>query len=281
MPDFSLKITGNDTQSQIFAIDDLYGKVKKRFSVETVIKTFKRQIPANSSIFELNGSAYDTYDNMMRNGTSSDEVDVFTCDPWCLGPTTWIFCKPCRGEQFQVIFSIGGFAPYQPGGGAMILAVSDTNELYFGVSQYVATFNLGAIDAGGGLRLIDGRFKAIGVTMPLEKPVRILATYDGYANITKIYVNGKFCGVGSLDGYQFEPFDGDDTTPSLRIGTLGTVTSNSSSFFDEQPAFLKLFPRLQSIYDNDVQNRYLDYAGQIDAVNVWFDYVKYPSTCYN
>ena len=39
----------------------------------------------------------------------------------------------------------------------MILAVSDTNELYFGVSQYVATFNLGAIDAGGGLRLIDGR----------------------------------------------------------------------------------------------------------------------------
>ena len=122
----------------------------------------------------------------MRNGTSSDEVDVFTCDPWCLGPTTWIFCKPCRGEQFQVIFSIGGFAPYQPGGGAMILAVSDTNELYFGVSQYVATFNLGAIDAGGELRLIDGRVKAIGVTMPLEKPVRILATYDGYANITKI-----------------------------------------------------------------------------------------------
>ena len=281
LPDFSLKITGNDTQSQIFAIDDLYGKVKKRFSVETVIKTFKRQILANSSIFELNGSAYDTYDNMMRNGTSSDEVDVFTCDPWCLGPTTWIFCKPCRGEQFQVIFSIGGFAPYQPSGGAMILAVSDTNELYFGVSQYVATFNLGAIDAGGGLRLIDGRVKAIGVTMPLEKPVRILATYDGYANITKIYVNGKFCGVGSLDGYQFEPFDGDDTPPSLRIGTLGTVTSNSSSFFDKQPAFLKLFPRLQSMYDNDVQNRYLDYAGQIDAVNVWFDYVKYPSTCYN
>ena len=38
LPDFSLKITGNDTQSQIFAIDDLYGK-EKRFSVETVIKT--------------------------------------------------------------------------------------------------------------------------------------------------------------------------------------------------------------------------------------------------
>ena len=59
--------------------------------------------------------------------------------------------------------------------------------------------------------------------MPLEKPVRIQPRSDGYANITKIYVNGKICGVGSLDGYQFEPFDGDDMPPSLRIGTLGTV----------------------------------------------------------
>ena len=36
--------------------------------------------------------------------------------------------------------------------------------------------------------------QAIGVSMPQEKPIRVLATYDGYANITEIYVNGKFRG---------------------------------------------------------------------------------------
>jgi uncharacterized surface protein with fasciclin (FAS1) repeats len=264
LPDFSINITENDTSSQTFTINELYEKAKKRFSVETVIKSFKRQISANST-------------------TSLEMVDVFACDPWCLGPTTWIFCKPCRGEQFQVIFSIGGFAPYQSGGGAMILAVSDTNELYFGVSPYVATFNLESSDAGGGLRLIDARVKAIGVSMPREKPIRVLTTYDGYANITKIYVNGKFRGVGSLDGFQFDRFKNDDTPPSLRIGTLGVAKTNASSsvISEKEPALFKLFPRLQSNYDNDLHNMYLNYAGDIDSINVWFDHVKYPSTCYN
>ena len=280
LPDFSINITENDTSSQTFTINELYEKAKKRFSIETVIKSFKRQISANSTTsLEL-----DTNTNVTRNATSSDElVDVFACDPWCLGPTTWVFCKPCRGEQFQVIFSIGGFAPYQSGGGAMILAVSDTNELYFGVSPYVATFNLESSDAGGGLRLIDARVKAIGVSMPREKPIRVLTTYDGYANITKIYVNGKFRGVGSLDGFQFDRFINDDTPPSLRIGTLGVAKTNASSsvISEKEPALFKLFPRLQSNYDNDLHNMYLNYAGDIDSINVWFDHVKYPSTCYN
>ena len=271
LPDFSINITDDHALSHTIVIDELHEKVKKRFSVETVIKTFKRQVSVNSS-----------QTNVTSNGTSSDEVaDVFACDPWCLGPTTWIFCKPCTGEQFQVIFSIGGFAPYQNGGGAMILAVSDTNELFFGVSPYVENFSLKTQDSGGGLRLIDARVKAIGVSMPREKPIRVLATYDGYANITKIYVNGKFRGVSSLNGYQFEPFVNDDVPPSIRIGTLGVTTNNASSVSDKTPALLKLFPRLQSTYDNDVTNTYLDYAGDIDAVNVWFDHVKYPSTCYN
>ncbi|CAL6296752.1 unnamed protein product [Bathycoccus prasinos] len=213
LPDISINITDDHALSQTIVIDELHEKVKKRFSVETVIKTFKRQVSVNSS-----------QTNVTSNGTSSDEAaDVFACDPWCLGPTNWIFCKPCTGEQFQVIFSIGGFAPFQIGGGAMILAVSDTNELFFGVSPYVENFSLKTQDSGGGLRLIDARVKAIGVSMPREKPIRVLATYDGYANMTKIYVNGKFRGVSSLNGYQFEPFVNDDVPPSIRIGTLGTT----------------------------------------------------------
>ena len=50
----------------------------------------------------------------------------------------------------------------------MILPVSDTNELFFGVSPYVDKFSLETQDSGGGLRLIDARVKAIGVSMPRE-----------------------------------------------------------------------------------------------------------------
>ena len=161
--------------------------------------------------------------------------DVLSFKPWCLGPTTWIFCTSCMGKQFQVIYSIGNFVPYQTGGGALILAVSDNNELFFDVSPYVETFNLKSKEKGGSLCLVNAKVKVVGTVTPQENFMKILTTYDEYANVTKIYVDEKFVGTGSLDGFQIDEFDdlfdNPDQTSQRReeisIGTLGVARKTS------------------------------------------------------
>lgn len=273
LPDFQYN-QEDDVVQRNFTIPNIYENTKKRFSIEAVVK-YKRSVPSVPSN-ETSASNRLYSNNSSTNTTSTEEVtNIFACDAWCLGPTSWIFCIPCEGKQFQVIFSTGGFAPYQEGGGAMILAVSDNNELFFGVTPYVETFNLQRSADGGGLRLLDARVKAIGFAFAEDRVEKILATYDGYSNVTKIYVDGKFLGAGSLDGFQYEPFD--DKREEISIGTLGILEGEEEKV--EEPILFRLFPRLKTTYDNDVRSQYLDWGGEIESLKCWFDFVKYPSTC--
>ena len=137
------------------------------------------------------------------------------------------------------------------------------------------TFNLQRSADGGGLRLLDARVKAIGFAFAEDRVEKILATYDGYSNVTKIYVDGKFLGAGSLDGFQYEPFD--DKREEISIGTLGILEGEEEKV--EEPILFRLFPRLKTTYDNDVRSQYLDWGGEIESLKCWFDFVKYPSTC--
>ena len=62
------------------------------------------------------------------------------------------------------------------------------------------SFSLLPIFAGGGMRVVDTSVPAKGFKAVSGQVFKILATYDGLCNCTKIYINDKLRGIA-------DPFD--------------------------------------------------------------------------
>lgn len=141
-----------------YEIPGLYGRAGFRFSVEATVQ-FKHVLPL--------------------------------CDPWC-DPTQYWWCIPCTGIYAQTILTIGGCAPYQTTlhcGGALSIWVTDAGEVRFGFQTFVESFSLLPIFFGGGMRVVDLSVPALGFKAHDKQVFKVLATYDGLCNCTKIYVS--------------------------------------------------------------------------------------------
>ena len=175
-----------------YDIPGLYGRAGFRLSVEVVVK-FKHLVPL--------------------------------CDPWCTPASFW-WCIPCTGIYAQTVLTIGGCAPYQNWhhcGGALSIFVTDAGEVRFGFQTFVESFSLLPIFAGGGMRVVDTSVPAKGFKAVSGQVFKILATYDGLCNCTKIYINDKLRGIADpfdIGQYVWQPFVdvADNFYESITIG---------------------------------------------------------------
>lgn len=162
-----------------YEIPGLYGRAGFRMSVEVVVK-FKHLLPL--------------------------------CDPWCTPASFW-WCIPCTGIYAQTVLTIGGCAPYQIDqfhcGGALSIFITDAGEVRWGFQTFIESFSLLPIFAGGGMRVVDLSVPAKGFKAVSGQVFKILATYDGLCNCTKIYINDKLRGIADpfdIGQYVWQPF---------------------------------------------------------------------------
>ena len=161
-----------------YTVPGLYGRAGFRLSVEVVIQ-YKSVLPL--------------------------------CDPWC-SPTSFWWCIPCTGIYAQTVLTIGGCAPYQNWhhcGGALSIWVTDAGEVRWGFQTFVESFSLLPIFTGGGMRVVDTSVPAKGFKLHNGQTAKILATYDGLCNCTKVYINDKLRGIADpfdVGQYVFQPF---------------------------------------------------------------------------
>jgi len=133
------------------------------------------------------------------------------CDPWC-SPTSWWWCIPCTGIYAQTIMTIGGCAPYQNShncGGALSFWITDAGEIRFGFQTFIESFSLLPIFTGGGMRVVDTSVPAKGFRAKDGQTFKILASYDGLCNVTKVYVNDKLRGIANpfdIGQFVWQPF---------------------------------------------------------------------------
>ncbi|EEH51064.1 uncharacterized protein MICPUCDRAFT_54765 [Micromonas pusilla CCMP1545] len=133
------------------------------------------------------------------------------CDPWC-SPSSFWWCIPCTGIYAQNVLTIGGCAPFQNEhhcGGALSIWVTDAGEVRFGFQTFIESFSLLPIFIGGGMRTVDLSVPAKGFKVHDGQVFKVLASYDGLCNCTKIYINDKLRGIADpfdIGQYVFQPF---------------------------------------------------------------------------
>lgn len=230
------------------------------------------------------------------------------CDPWCL-LISWWWCIPCTGVIAQTVATIGGCAPYQPFcGGALTLFVTDAGQVRFGAQTFVHSYNNFPLSSGGGLRIVDVSVPGKGFIARDGTRFKVLCTYDGISNTTKIYINDKLRGIADphvMGQFVFQPFFNASGNLHEKI-TLGNSVhsedpngseSNFFSMFSDDPlrsyANDGTFPGIghfatygaSPLLDGSHPTQYfLPWRGIIHDVYVYFDNglyhgVRYPSTC--
>ena len=71
-------------------------------------------------------------------------------------------------------------------GGVLSIFVTDAGEVRWGFQTFIESFSLLPIFAGGGMRVVDLSVPAKGFKAVSGQVFKILATYDGLCNCTKI-----------------------------------------------------------------------------------------------
>ena len=179
-----------------YTVPGLYGRAGFRLSVEVVIQ-YKSVMPL--------------------------------CDPWC-SPTSFWWCIPCTGIYAQTVLTIGGCAPYQNWhhcGGALSIWVTDAGEVRWGFQTFVESFSLLPIFTGGGMRVVDISVPAKGFKLHNGQTAKILATYDGLCNCTKVYINDKLRGIVQIRLTSGNTF----SSPSLTSQTISSTPSLSDTAY--------------------------------------------------
>ena len=146
------------------------------------------------------------------------------CDPWC-SPTSFWWCIPCTGIYAQTVLTIGGCAPYQNWhhcGGALSIW-SPTQARFGGVFKLLSRVSHCSPFTGGGMRVVDISVPAKGFKLHNGQTAKILATYDGLCNCTKVYINDKLRGIADpfdVGQHAFQPFAdvADNFFDSITIG---------------------------------------------------------------
>jgi len=230
------------------------------------------------------------------------------CDSWCL-LISWWWCIPCTGVLAQTVATIGGCAPYQPFcGGALTLFVTDAGQVRFGAQTFVHSYNNFPLSSGGGLRIVDVSVPGKGFVARDGTRFKVLCTYDGVSNTTKIYINDKLRGIADphvMGQFVFQPFYNVSGNLHEKI-TLGNSIhsedpeSSRSTFlgmFSDDPlrsyADDGTFPGIghfatygaSPLLDGSQPTQYfLSWRGIIHEAYVYFDNglyhgIRYPSTC--
>jgi hypothetical protein len=231
------------------------------------------------------------------------------CDSWCV-LISWWWCVPCTGVVAQTIATIGGCAPYQSQcGGSLVVFVTDAGEVRFGAQTFMDSYNNLPLSLGGGLRIVDVSVPGKGFFARDGIAFKVLCTYDGVSNTTKIYINDKLRGIADpfvMGQFLFRPFhnvsgnlhekitignsmhsaasatntltdfqgvhETSNGTPDTRDGTLPAIGQFAT--YDASPLF-----------DGSPTTQYfLPWRGTIHEVYVYFDNglyqgIRYPSTC--
>jgi len=233
------------------------------------------------------------------------------CDPRC-ALVSWWWCIPCSGAVAQTIVTIGGCAPYQPlCGGSIVIFVTDAGEVRFGAQTYLDSYNNLPLSAGGGLRVVDVSVKGKGFTARDGERFKVLCTYDGVSNTTKIYINDKLRGIADpyvMGQFVFQPFYNvtGNLHETITIGNSfheessnrfsGGVSTINEVYSDVLPPYATKDGALPGIgqfatygasalFDGTQTVQYfLPWRGIIHEARVYFDNdnfqgIRYPSTC--
>jgi hypothetical protein len=215
----------------------------------------------------------------------------------------------------QTIATIGGCAPYQQScGGALTVFVTDSGEIRFGAQTYMESYSNLPLSSGGGLRLVDVSVPGKGFIANDGETFKVLCTYDGISNSTKIYINDKLRGIADpylMGQYVFQPFYNISGNLHEKI-TLGDgVHQDHTTRYANVSEYLENFRISFQDYSTDytagdrtfpAYGRYATYSadplyegrapptffvpwrGEIHEAYVYFDNgkyqgIRYPSTC--
>lgn len=191
-----------------------------------------------------------------------------------------------------------------------MVVVTDAGEVRFGAQTYFDSFSNLPLSGGGGLRVIDVTVPGRGFVARDGARFKILCTYDGASNTTKIYINDKLRGIADpyvMGQFNFQPFYNVSGNLHEKI-TLGDCVHNQVLRYGETMSDIQ---QMYGLYQNTPITRdgtlpaagqyatydasrvlggsrplqfFLRWTGTIDEVYVYFDNglqqgIRYPSTC--
>lgn len=189
--------------------------------------------------------------------------------------------------------------------------MTDAGEVRFGAQTYLDSYNNLPLSAGGGLRVVDVSVKGKGFTARDGERFKVLCTYDGVSNTTKIYINDKLRGIADpyvMGQYVFQPFYNvtGNLHETITIGNSfheessnrfsGGVSTINEVYSDVLPPYATKDGALPGIgqfatygasalFDGTQTVQYfLPWRGIIHEARVYFDNdnfqgIRYPSTC--
>ena len=189
--------------------------------------------------------------------------------------------------------------------------VTDAGEVRFGAQTFVDSFSNKPLSAGGGLRMVDVSVPGKGFVARDGERFKILCTYDGISNATKIYINDKLRGIADprmMGQFKFKPFYNITGNLHEKVTLGNSIHSDGANEFAEDLSTLAemyadpaasertpdgTFPGIghyavyaaDPLYEGIVPTQFfLPWRGAIHEVYLYFDNglhegIRYPSTC--